>query len=133
MEILLDPYRTPPSKLTSTPYPIITEEWLYSFVNPVRGDIFTWEPLSLTCTGDLVEGDLRIKFHASRVGDNMKSDAEFLEGSLRTILHIYAVQPEAYTSSIDILSGLLRTILHQYQITPEAVASSAAILEGTLT
>lgn len=135
-KILIDPYRTPPTKLTSTPYPVIYADGLAPNVDIIFGQIYGWLPLELTFALAVQSGELRqllktydIPWEGLDLGMGIQS------GELRQILKSYDVPWEGLGFGIDVQSGELKVILIQYtnwDEKDEEVELGMSLVSGTL-
>jgi hypothetical protein len=136
MSFLIDPYRTPPAKLTSTPYPEIVIERMTVSVSIVKGQIYGWTPIELNYSVSIVSGELREILKSYDVpAEKIDLAVSIVSGELREILKSYDVAAEAIGMSVDIQSGELKVILIQYvnwNEREEQLAMSVSIVSGTL-
>lgn len=138
MAFLIDPYRTPPVSLTSTPYPVIWTDSVAQLSMTLENyNVYGWLPLEATAEMDLVSGELRLIYKDYDIPwEGSTVDMSIQAGELRLIFKSYDFQWEGATVSVDIEAGELKVVLIEYHLWDEnyeQTTVSMSIISGSLT
>ena len=138
MGFLIDPYRTPPVSLTSTPYPIIWTDSVASLAMTLENyNVYGWLPLEATVEMSIVSGELRLIFKTyDNPWEGSAVDMSIQAGELRDIFKTYDVPWEGATVSVELQAGELKVVLIEYRLWDadyEQTTSSMSIISGSLT
>lgn len=134
MGFLIDPYRTPTAKLTSTIYPIFVLDGSTAGADLEWGRVNMILPEGESVGVDLVSGELRSIFLSYDIPWEAETVAVAItSGELKVILKTYDFPWEAVKETVEIQSGELKVILIVYSEWPfEGESVSCSIISGTL-
>lgn len=131
--------------LTTTLYPIESKDAIASAGEYKTTFLVTSNTDLMASTATFVEGSLRQLLRSYIMPPNadgsetpgeylhLTSEAELLEGELKTILVTNTMKPEGMDSTCAIIGGNLRILLIENTMKPEGIDSTCAITQGTLT
>lgn len=138
MAFLIDPYRTPPVSLTSTPYPVIWTDSVGQLAMTLENyEVYGWLPLESTLQMDLISGELRLIYKSyDNPWEGATVDMTIQAGELRSILKTYDFPWEGATVSAELQAGELKVVLIEYDLWDadfEQTTVSMSIISGSLT
>lgn len=137
----VDPEGMPPIDcgwITSWLYPVDAVEMLASSAVLTGGRIYepnmVMEPEHMTSEHVLTGGTLRDILRSYEIAEALDITAGLSEGTIRSILIDYVMEPEAIDVTASLSEGELKQILITYdRWAPEAMDITATLSEGTLT